>query len=292
MNYSGKPNRPPLDLDLLRAIVMVVDCGSFTAAATRLHSTQSTVSQKVRRLEELVGHRLLERGHREIHPTDAGETLLGYARHLLAISEQLSDALSGSASVTLRLGLPDDFVTRRTMTALAAFSRAHPQAKLEITSGLSRDLAASYDRGELELVLIKQRRHSREAALCRPETLVWLDSAAHPSFEQDPVPLVTFPPRGLYRDDMINAVEAMGRNWRISFTSSGLAGIQQAVASGLGMSLLPARAATPAHRVLDAAQGFAPLTSFEIALLHRPDSDALIRLAAELLVTLLDEENT
>ncbi|MBI0385448.1 LysR family transcriptional regulator, partial [Streptomyces albiflaviniger] len=52
------------ELDLLRALVMVADCGSFTTAATRLHSTQSTVSQKVRRLEELAGHRLLERGHR------------------------------------------------------------------------------------------------------------------------------------------------------------------------------------------------------------------------------------
>jgi hypothetical protein len=52
-------------------------------------STQSTVSQKVRRLEEMVGHQLLDRSNREVHPTDAGETLLGFARHLLAVSSQL-----------------------------------------------------------------------------------------------------------------------------------------------------------------------------------------------------------
>ena len=65
MTLSLKPNRSLFDLDLLRAIVVVADCGSFTTAATRLHSTQSTISQKVRRLEEMVGHRLLERGNRE-----------------------------------------------------------------------------------------------------------------------------------------------------------------------------------------------------------------------------------
>lgn len=56
VDASSKPNRVHFELDLLRALVMVADCGSFTAAAARLHSTQSTVSQKVRRLEELAGH--------------------------------------------------------------------------------------------------------------------------------------------------------------------------------------------------------------------------------------------
>ena len=55
MADSAKSNRTLFELDLLRALVMVADCGSFTTAATRLHSTQSTVSQKVRRLEALAG---------------------------------------------------------------------------------------------------------------------------------------------------------------------------------------------------------------------------------------------
>ena len=49
MSISVKSNRALFDLDLLRAIVVVADCGSFTTAAARLHSTQSTISQKVRR---------------------------------------------------------------------------------------------------------------------------------------------------------------------------------------------------------------------------------------------------
>lgn len=290
MAISPKSNRVPFDLDLLKAIVMVADCGSFTTAATRLHSTQSTVSQKVRRLEEMVGQQLLERGHREIHPTDAGELLLGYARHLLAVSDQLGEALSGGASITVRLGVPDDFVTGKTIPALAAFNRKNPKVKLEVTNGLSRDLLASYDRGELDLILMKQRRHSREAVFCRPEPMAWIDSARYPCFAQDPIPLVTFPLRGLYRDDMINAIEATGRSWRISFTSSSLAGIQEAVAHGIGISLLPPRAVTSGHTVLNRKHGFQPITAFEIAIHHRATADPLVKELAAILGKVIERE--
>lgn len=221
MSDSEKSNSRLFDLDLLRAIVTVADCGSFTTAAARLHSTQSTVSQKVRRLEEMAGHRLLERGNRDVLPTDAGDTLLGYARRLLALNDELAEALSGATvALTVRIGVPDDFAAGRTTERLAAFNRRYPQVKLEVTSGMSRDLSASYDRGELDLVLLKQRRASREALACWPEKTCWVDSARNPCIDLDPLPIVTFPPRGVYRDEMIAALEAVGRRWHISFTSS------------------------------------------------------------------------
>lgn len=291
MAASLKPNNVLFELDLLKAIVAVADCGSFTTAATRLHSTQSTVSQKVRRLEQLAGHVLLDRGNREVRPTEAGHVLLRHARQMLATNEQLAEALAGATvAVTIRLGLPEDFATDKTTRALSAFSRRHPQAKLEVTSGLSRDLASGYDHGELDLVLVKQRRHSRAAVACRPEQMVWIDSAAHPAFQQDPVPLVTFPVRGLYRDDMIQALEALGRRWRISFTSSSLGGIQGAVANGMGISLLPLRAVTRDHAVLKKKHGLPAIDGFEIGLLYRPATDALVKELADALLRMIDRE--
>ncbi|HKS15536.1 MAG TPA: LysR substrate-binding domain-containing protein [Pseudomonas sp.] len=283
-----KSNTALFDLDLLRAIIVVADCGSFTTAASRLHSTQSTISQKVRRLEDMVGHRLLVRGNRDVLPTDAGQTLLGYARHMLTLNDQMLEALAGATvGVTLRLGVPEDFVGGRTTSALAAFSREHRQVKLEVTSGLCRDLSQSYDNGELDLVLLKQRRNTREGVACWPEQLQWIDSARSPAFELDPVPLVTFPPRGLYRDDMITALEAMGRRWRISFTSSSISGIQAAVADGMGISLLPPRAAIPEHRVLGREQGLPVVDSYEIVIVHRPTADHRVKALAEVLAGLL-----
>ena len=265
------------DLDLLRALLAVADCGSFTAASARLHSTQSTVSQKVRRLEDMAGHALLARGKREVRPTDQGEKLLAYARRMLALNGEMLDALAGTAAVTVRLGVPEDFVAGRTTRLLAGFNRRYPRVKLEVTTGLSRDLAHAYDHGELDLVLVKQRRNSREVVARWPEKLVWIDSASDPAIGLDPLPLVTFPPRGLYRDEMIKAVEAQGRDWRISFTSSSLFGVQSAVAGGLGISLLPARAVTPGHRVLTRRQGLPAVDSMDIALLHRPAADPLVK---------------
>jgi DNA-binding transcriptional LysR family regulator len=284
-------NRPLFDLDLLRALVMVADCGSFTTASARLHSTQSTVSQKVRRLEELAGHRLLDRGARDVQPTDAGEILLGYARRMLTLNDEILEALSGATvAVTVRLGVPEDFVAGRTTHMLAAFKRRHPQVKLEVTSGMSRDLGNAYDHGDLDLVLVKQRRGSREAVARWPEKLKWIDSAKQPSFEFDPVPIVAFPPRGLYRDDMIKAIEERGRRWRISFTSSSLSGVQAAVADGLGISLLPARAVTSEHAMLTAQQGFEPIETMDIAILHRPTADPFVKELAGALAELLERE--
>ncbi|AIR90805.1 LysR substrate-binding domain-containing protein [Pseudomonas cremoricolorata] len=291
MPSIAKSNSPLFDLDLLRAIVVVADCGSFTTAATRLHSTQSTISQKVRRLEDMVGQRLLVRGNRDVLPTDAGQTLLGYARHMLALNDQMLEALAGArVGTSVRLGVPEDFVGGATTGALAAFSRRQPQVKLEVTSGLCRDLSQAYDNGELDLMLLKQRRGSREGVARWPERLEWIDSARTPTFAIDPLPLVTFPPRGLYRDDMINALEGLGRRWRISFTSSSLSGIQAAVADGMGISLLPPRAAGPGHRVLGAAEGLPVIDSYEIVIVHRTTADPLVKALAEVLGELLHSQ--
>ncbi|MFV3305932.1 LysR family transcriptional regulator [Pseudomonas sp. NY15181] len=291
MSESEKSNTRLFDLDLLRAIVTVADCGSFTTAATRLHSTQSTISQKIRRLEEMAGHRLLERGNRDVLPTDAGETLLGYARRLLALNDEMVEALSGATvALTVRIGVPDDFASGRTTEQLAAFNRRYPQVKLEVTSGLSRDISASYDRGELDLVLLKQRQNAREAVACWPEKTRWVDSAKNPCIELDPLPIVTFPPRGVYRDEMIAALETIGRRWHISFTSSSLSGIQSAIADGMGIGLLPQRAVTAEHAVLPKDTGLPSVDVFEVALLHRPAADPKVKELARVLSRVLAQD--
>ncbi|WP_250530224.1 LysR family transcriptional regulator [Caballeronia sp. ATUFL_F1_KS4A] len=278
MKHLPNARTPLFDLDLLKAIVMVADCGTFTAASARLHSTQSTISQKVRRLEDMAGHKLLERGSGDVRPTDAGETLLAYARRMLALNDEMIEALSGAnVGVTVRLGVPEDFVGGPTTHMLAAFNRKHPQVKLEVTSGLVRDLSNSYDRGDLDLVLVKQRRNSREAVATWPEQLRWIDSATNPAIQLDPIPLVAFPPRGLYRDDMTHAIESIGRRWRLAFICSSLSGIQAAVADGLGISLLPARAVSPDHVVLTAKSGLPAIETMDIALLHHPTADAVVK---------------
>ena len=62
-----------LDLELLRSFVSVVDAGGFTRAGERVHRTQSTVSQQIKRLEDDIGQPLLNRSGKDVTPTEAGE---------------------------------------------------------------------------------------------------------------------------------------------------------------------------------------------------------------------------
>lgn len=241
MNVSGKSN-VNLGIDLLKSFVAVVDNGSFTVASRQLNSTQSTVSQQILRLEDMVGLRLLDRGRQGLTTTEAGESLLGYARRMLALNDEALAAITGIArQVTLRLGLPEDFASGRITATLARFVQTHPNVRLEVTSGLSYELFRSFQRGELDLTLIKQYRGERQGAISWPEPLAWYGSAVHPLPKTDPLPLVAFPSAAPHRNEMTAALDLIGRRWRLVYTSSSLAGLLSAIEAGMGVSLLPRR---------------------------------------------------
>ena len=88
MMISHAMRVPDLDLDLLRGFVTVAERGGFTAAGTALGLTQSAISLKVKRLEDILGKRVLERGARGVALTREGETLLAYARRMLALNDE------------------------------------------------------------------------------------------------------------------------------------------------------------------------------------------------------------
>ena len=81
----------------------------------------------------------------------------------------------------------------------------------------------------------------------------------------------------------IHALESAGRAWHTAYTSSSLAGIQAAVAAGMGLSILSEMSIQSDHRVLTAKEGFAPINKTEVALMAAPDaSPATLRLADRL----------
>ncbi len=278
------------NLDLLRAFVAVVDSRSFTAAALQLHSTQSTVSQKILRLEEAAGQSLLERARHDVRPTDAGEKLLGYARRMLHLHDEAAAAMTGSAlTAVFRLGLAEDFAARLLTPTLAAFLRAHPKMKLEVTSGLSRELQKGFETGEFDLVMIKQKRGETLGTMHWPEPLSWLESADYPVSDVDPLPLVAFPPNGLYRSDMMEALDRIGRPWHVVFTSSSLASVQSAIAEGLGVSLLPARVALPSHRIVSKEAGLPFVEPMEIVIQHMENGPDQMRQLVQMLADIVGE---
>lgn len=277
-------NRYPMfSPQLLNSFVAVCESNSFTRAAERVCLSQSTVSQQVRRLEEMLGKPLFERSSHQVQLTEEGVKLLSYARRIIALNEEAHDALSGPwRDGVLRLGMPEDF-TVPTVGLLADFKRNHPKVRLDVTSGLSFDLHQAYRLEELDLILVKQRRGQLPRA-ARPEPLLWLDSLAQPAIEQSPVPLAVFPVNGLYRAELCQALDGLGIRWRVSYSSASLAALAAASAAGLGMSLLPAHCRLPSHRVLGSAEQMPAVDDFELAMFHRDNAPAAAIDLAERLV--------
>jgi len=274
-----------LDIDLLRSFVSVVDAGGFTRAGERVHRTQSTVSQQIKRLEDTFGRPLLHRNGKRVALTEEGERLLSYARRILALAQEAHQVVAQSAGEgVVRLGLPEDFAASRLAQVLARFARSRRGARLDVRCDLSVRLRDDLDRGELDLILFKRDAGERGGIACWPERLSWIASRRRElDVRRDPVPLVVFPQGCLYRNRAIHALEAAGRAWYIAYTSPNFYGIQAAVSVGLGISILPQAAILADHRVLGAKEGFARVPNTQLALLAAPDASPATRRLADIL---------
>jgi DNA-binding transcriptional LysR family regulator len=274
-----------LDLELLRSFVSVVDAGGFTRAGERVHRTQSTVSQQIKRLEDDIGQPLLNRNGKDVTPTEAGERLLSYARRLLALAEEARDVVARPSNEgAVRLGVPEDFAAYRLAKLLATFSRSHPGLRMDVRADQSMYLKRDLERGDLDLALFKRDAGGKDGIAVWPERVHWVTSKSHPIHAATgSVPLIGFPAGCLYRSRAIHALESGGRHWHMAYTSSSLAGIQAAVAAGMGLSILSEMAIQADHRVLTAKDGFSPIDRTEVALVASPDANpATLRLAGRL----------
>ncbi|ARP97218.1 LysR family transcriptional regulator [Bordetella genomosp. 13] len=241
-----------MDLDLLHSFVSVVDAGGFTRAGERVHRTQSTVSQQIRKLESALGCELFVREGRQVRLTEDGERLLGYARRMLALSTEIREAVSGAQGVEMvRVGVPDDFAVESITRLVARFARAHPAVRVTMRADLSAVLARSLARGELDIALFKREPGAGDCVDAWPERLNWLCRHDWATTLPDPVPLVAFPQGCMYRNRAIHALESAGRRWRIAYESPNIGGLQAALEGGLGIALMDRRCLTPAMRTCD-----------------------------------------
>jgi DNA-binding transcriptional LysR family regulator len=277
--------RAMLDLDLLRSFVSVVDAGGFTRAGERVHRTQSTVSQQIRRLEEAFGRPLLHRDGKRVTTTEEGERLLSYARRILALAEEARDVVARPASDgVVRLGMSEDFAAYRLTEMLSGFARERPGLRLDVRCGLSVHLREALERGELDVALFKRDLGKGGGVASWPERLHWIASRRYPiDCRRDPLPLAVFEQGCLYRNRAIHALEAAGRAWYIAYSSPNLPGIQAAVSAGLGVSILPEVAILEDHCMLGASDGFPPITNTEVALVTAPEASPATRRLAQAL---------
>jgi DNA-binding transcriptional LysR family regulator len=275
MNISPRD----LELELLRTFVAVVDGGGFTRAAERLHRTQSTVSQQLKRLEDRLDSPLLERNTRNVTLTERGELLLGYARRLLALNDEALGALAETRlQGRVRLGSAQEVADGGLADLLAHFSRLHPGVALEVRVDANLKLRDEVERGELDLAVVFQEPgHPHNGVRCEViDRLrrVWVTSPAFTPAADEPLPLILAHGPCIFRNAVLGTLDAIGRPWRIALSTPSLAGMRAAMRAGLGVGVRTDRWLESDLVILD--DGLPPLPDVELALLSGADTGELV----------------
>lgn len=277
------PGRPPaaprtalpaapalLDTTQLRTFLTVAQSLSFTAAAQRLGSSQSTVSQHVRKLEAAVGRALLERDTHSVSLTADGTAMVGFAREILDSNERAVDYFAGpSLRGRVRLGASEDFAHSVLPDILRRFRASHPLVDLELTVGLSGVLHRALAARRLDLVLAKRKAGETHGTLVSRDAMAWIAAPDVALDPHEPVPLILCPEPSISRELAIRALERAGRSWRIACTAGSFSGLHSAARAGLGVtahtrSLIPQGLAELPRRA-----GLPALGEIEFVLLSR-----------------------
>jgi DNA-binding transcriptional LysR family regulator len=258
--------RPPIDTELLKTFVTIVETQSFTRTGDRLHRTQPAISMQIRRLEEALGKEVFDRTKRQIQLTREGEVLLHYARRILSLSDEAMSRI-GQADLSgiLRIGTSDDYANILLPEILRRFAEAQAGVQVDLVCDNGVAIERKLRDGLVDLALVACRGAVAEEELIRTEELVWI--AATPSQAKNrPLSLAVFPEGCVCRATMAEALDAAGRGWRIGFSSDNIGAIHAAVRSGLGVSAVERSLVPAGVRILDQAAGLPPLAPVHLCL--------------------------
>jgi len=249
-----------LDGTLLKVFVAIIECRGFSAAAERLHKTQSTISQSLQRLEEIVGTPLVQRTSRSISLTPGGETFLIYARQILKLH---ADAISAmqlpDEQVCIHVGMPEDYAQFCLADLLRDFQAQFPQVRPDICCEMSTALVSRLLRGELDLVLGVQHAHLQPGEYLCDEPLVWVAAEGWHAGPDTSVPLAVYAEGCAFRANAVRALAEAGRSWHVVYTSQSPRGIGIAIEQGQSVGVTARRLVPPGWQVLDEARGFPPI---------------------------------
>ncbi len=193
-----------LDVRALRSFLAIVELGSLTAAARRVHRSQSAVSQQIATLEAQLGRALFRREKRRLLLTDFGREFAGRAGELVALHDSLLDGLDPRVvRGRLRFGTPDLYA-------------AYPRVELDLHCARSPVLLDRLRRGELDLVLATGQFGDRSGRLLRHEPLVWVAARGVRFPADQPLPVALLPEGAVYTHHARIALERAGRAWRFA----------------------------------------------------------------------------
>jgi DNA-binding transcriptional LysR family regulator len=262
------PMSVPLDLDQLQSFCAIADCGSFTEAARRVNKTQSAVSMQIKRLEERLGHALLSRDGRSVSLTQHGEALYSRARKMLKINAEVMDLFDDQEMAgAIRFGVPDDYAVRLLPVILSSFQKTHPRIIIDVRCAASEELLAGMKQGRYDLICFTQGTNREYGELFRTEKMFWVAAQGGQALHMDPLPIAGGQ-TCCWKDNAIEVLDRLGRDYRVAYTSSNALAIASAVLTDLAIGFLPESALQPGMLAIAEDKNLPRLRDAEIALLR------------------------
>jgi DNA-binding transcriptional LysR family regulator len=276
-----------LDVEAVKAFVTIADLQSFTRAAEALGTTQGAISVKLKRLEDQVGQKLIERTPRLVRLSAQGAVFLESARDFLAAHDR---AIAGLTSVRRRfaLGIATHVGGPEVPTLLARLNAHDPALTIEVRLNDSRDLLDAFDRGEIDAAIIDREDDRRDGEVLAPEHFGWFATPDFVYRAGEPLRLAASSPSCRIRNVATRALDNAGISWTEVFLGCGSFAVADAVAAGLAASMLPCRLAPAGTIEVSRQFGLPALPSSEIVLLSTL-SDAKSREALRTLATAFRE---
>jgi len=261
---------PNLESDLLRTLVAIAETMNFTRASEIVGRTQSAVSIQMKKLEEIVGERLFERGPRGVTLTPPGEQLVKDARRILSLLDQAAvslqlDPLEGF----VRIGIPEEYGGTILPRVLSRFSKMHPQVEVTVRCAPSSELNAELDRGELDLVVVHEEAARIGGEVLLNDPVVWVTSDSHFQHECLPIPVAVCDRGCWWREWALASLDQHQKDYRIAYVSGSTFGLQAAVSSGIAVAVLSQSQIPPDCRELTSDEGFPHLQGTNIVLRQR-----------------------
>jgi DNA-binding transcriptional LysR family regulator len=228
--------------DLLRAFIAVIDLKGFGRAGDQLGRTQSAISLRIKRLQEILEVQLFARDGGAVL-TEEGEIVANYARQILALNDSMLVKLARRESGgRLRLGMPNDYADHFLPQILSGLAQEDANLAFDVVCALSHELLQGL-RDDLYDIVIAMTPDSPapNAFMTWRERLSWVAAAEAGPPPGAPLRLVCYPEGCLYRRAMLTSLQREGRPFSVVYVSPSQLGIESAVAAGFGVTVLADR---------------------------------------------------
>ena len=224
-----------LDMTALRAFVTVAETGGVTRAAGQLHLTQSAVSMQIKRLENSIGQRLLERAGRGVALTAHGEQMLGYGRRMLALNDEVWARMTDQAyEGEITLGVPSDIIYPYIPTVLQRFAAEYPGIKVNLLSSYTSRLKRQLARGEVDIILSTETEIDTGGETLQRAQMLWVGSPNGTCWKASPARLA-FGYNCGFRRCAQRALDEAGTPWEMAVESDSTRTVEASVSADLAI---------------------------------------------------------